>query len=63
MKPAALIRRYRKVTWGRLYWHSKRFPMKAFDSDDVCIVRNGVITTHYKTLEALVREIEEREAE
>lgn len=63
MNPAQIIRRYRRVSWGRLSFRSKRSKNKRFDSDDVCIVVNGVVTTHFKSMEALIRAIEEREAE
>lgn len=56
-----ITRRFRKVAWGRLYWKGRNPGMRRFDNDDVCIVVNGVITTHYKTVEALVADIENEE--
>ena len=63
MSRESLIRRYRKVSWGRLLWKSKRSANKRFESDDICIVKNGVLTTHYKNMEAFIRDIEAAEAE
>lgn len=57
-----IARRFRKVAWGRLYWKRRNPRMRRFDSDDVAIVVNGVVTTHYKTLAALIAAIEEAEA-
>lgn len=57
-----ITRRFRRVAWGRLYWRFRNPRMRRFDSDDIAIVRNGVVTTHYKTLKALVADIEEAEA-
>lgn len=57
-------KRFRKVAWGRLYWKANdRRDSRKFDSDDVCIVQDGVVSTHYKTLEALIEDIEDAEAE
>ena len=57
-----IIRRFRKVAFGRLYWRRSNPRMRRFDSDDVAIVINGVVSTHYKTLAALIADIEEAEA-
>lgn len=57
-----LTRRFRAVSWGRLYWNKGRNRlMQHMDSDDVCIVRDGSLTTHYKTIEAFEREIKNAE--
>lgn len=56
-----ITRRFRRVAWGRLYWRRANPRMRRFESDDVAIVRNGVVTTHYKTLEALIADIEAAE--
>ena len=57
----ALTRRFRKVAWGRLYWKRSNPNMRRFDSDDVCIVKNGTLSTHYKSIDAFVKQIEEAE--
>lgn len=61
---AQITRRFRKVAFGRLYWKRNNPTMRRFDSDDVAIVMNGVVSTHYKTLAALLEDIEyaERQA-
>lgn len=57
-----LTRRFRNVAWGRLYWKDANWRWRnVFDSDDVCIVRDGTVTIHYKSLEAFVEELEEWE--
>lgn len=57
-----LRRRFRKVAWGRLYWVTRFGRRNQFmDSDDVAIVRDGTLTTHYKTLAALEEDIVEAE--
>lgn len=63
MKRSQLIRRYRRVSWGRLFWKGKNPSMRRFDSNDVCIVLNGVVAIHYKTMEAFIEAIEEAEAQ
>lgn len=57
-----LTKRFRKVAWGRLYWryHYGR-PNQHIDSDDVCIVRDGTLTTHYKTMAAFIEDLEHAE--
>lgn len=58
-----LSRRFRKVAWGRLYWNSYRTRFtRLFDSDDVCVVRDGTGTIHYKSLDAFIKVLEEWEA-
>jgi hypothetical protein len=57
-----ITKRYRKVSWGRLFWrnpHNSR--MQHMDSDDVCIIRDGALTAHYKTLAAFLEDLEEWE--
>jgi hypothetical protein len=57
-----LVKRFRKVAWGRLYWNMGRNSlMQHMDGDDVCIVRDGTLTTHYKTIDAFVEELENAE--
>lgn len=56
-----ITRRFRKVAWGRLYWRRANARMRRFENDDVCIVMNGVVTTHYKSLAALIEDIEREE--
>ena len=57
-----LTKRFRKVAWGRLYWKANDSRgLRIFDSDDVCIVRDGTATIHYKTIEAFIEELEEWE--
>lgn len=56
-----ITKRFRKVAWGRLYWKRSNPRMRRFDTDDVAIVMNGVVSTHYKTLAALVADIEQAE--
>ena len=53
----AIVARYRKVSWGRLLWKKSNPRMRVFDRDDVCVVRNGTVTVHYKTLDALLDDI------
>jgi len=55
--------RFRKVAWGRLAWRDTMSSEFApyFDADDVCIVRDGTETIHYKTLDAFVSDLEEWE--
>lgn len=54
-----LTDRFRKVAWGRLYWKANHHHYtRKFDSDDVCIVRNGAAAIHYKTIEAFVSDLE-----
>ncbi len=52
-----ITKRFRKVAWGRLYWAQNNPNMRRFDSEDVCIVKNGTSCTHYQTVSSLVREI------
>lgn len=55
----SLARRYRKVSWGRLYWNYRRGRYREmFDSDDVCVVRDAPYTDHYKTIEAFIERLE-----
>lgn len=56
-----MIVRFRRVAWGRLYWKRARASWKRFDSDDICVVKNGGVTIHYKTLDALERDIKRAE--
>ena len=56
-----LTRRFREVAWGRLYWKRNNSTMQRFDSDDVCIVKNGTVTTHYKSLDAFLEDVKEAE--
>lgn len=58
-----LTKRFRKVAWGRLYWRLHNMSMRRFDSDDVCIVKRGMATTHYKTLDAFIEHLESVEHE
>lgn len=59
MRREELIKRFRKVAWGRLYWKNANYRWRhAFDSDDICIVRDGSATVHYKTLEAFIEDLE-----
>ncbi len=55
-----LTARFRKVSWGRLYWRArnKRYLRDFFDSGDVAVVLNGPVRTHYKSIEALIADIE-----
>lgn len=57
-----IIKRWRNLgtaRWGRLYWRRNNMRWRdTFDSDDVCIVRDPPLTTHYKTLDALLEDIE-----
>lgn len=57
----AIVARYRKVSWGRLLWKKSNPTMRVFDRDDVCVVRNGGVTIHYKSIEALLEQIAEAE--
>lgn len=55
----AITKRYRRVSWGRLYWKTRNWHMRnRFDSDDVCITHNGTLTIHYKSIDGLLRDIE-----
>lgn len=56
-----LTARFRKVAWGKLHWKSDDTMREHFDSDDVCIVRDGTATIHYKTIEAFIADLEEWE--
>lgn len=61
-RQAELTKRFRKCAWGRLYWKANdRRNLRAFESDDVCIVRDGTVTIHYKTIEGFIEELEEWE--
>lgn len=60
---ADLTRRYRRVSWGRLYWKAANPNMKRFDTDDVCIVVSGTVTTHYKTVDRFAIDIFHAEME
>ena len=53
-----IIKRFRKVAWGRLYWKNKNHRMRRFNSDDICVVIHGTSCTHYQCLDALVADIE-----
>lgn len=57
-----LTKRFRKAAWGRLYWKANDHRgLRMFESDDVCIVMDGSVTIHYKSIEAFVKELEEWE--
>jgi hypothetical protein len=57
-----LTKRFRKVAWGRLFWKANdRRGLRLFDSDDVCIVRDGIATIHYKSIETFIAELEDWE--
>ena len=59
-KRAALTRRYRKVSWGRLYWRpspSKR-PDRRFSDREVCIVQDGPYKDRFYSLDAFIERIE-----
>jgi hypothetical protein len=59
MDNSKLVRRFRKVAWGRLYWNKGRNSlMQHMDSDDMCIVKSGTITNHYKTMAAFIHDLE-----
>jgi len=58
-----IVRRFRKVAWGRLYWRRNNPNSRQFDSDDIAMVRNGVVTTHYTSTTALLEDIEREEQE
>lgn len=54
-----LSKRFRKVSWGRLYWNNRSGRYRhMFDSDDVCVVRDAPYTDHYKTLDAFIERLE-----
>ena len=57
--------RYRKLKdwrWGRLYWkRNDRRGSRRFDSDDVAIIKDGGLTTHYKNITALIEDIADAE--
>lgn len=57
-----ITERYRKLKdhrWGRLYWKKRgsRFMRNRFESDDVAIIKEGVYTMHYKSVDALLEAI------
>lgn len=58
---AALTRRYRKISWGRLYWRpspNKR-PDRRFANREVCIIQNGsFISDRFYSLDAFIERIE-----
>jgi hypothetical protein len=59
-----IVRRFRKVAWGRLYWKSHYSINRGmFDSDDVCVVKSGTVRMHYKSVGALLKDIEAMEIE
>ncbi len=65
MDRKTIIRRYRKVSWGRLYWKktaSSRYS-GIFNSDDVCCVVSGPVKVHYQSIDRLIKDIEEMEKE
>lgn len=57
----AISKRYRKVSWGRLYWKHRNSSLTIFESGDVAVVRNGTLTIHYKTVNALLSDISKHE--
>lgn len=60
-RKAQLTKRFRKASWGRLYWKSNNPRMRRFNSDDVCIVLSGGVSIHYKSIEAFVYDLEQQE--
>lgn len=59
---ADLQKRFRKVAWGRLYFnYGRNRSLQHMESDDVMIVRDGSLTTHYKTIKAFIEDLEEAE--
>lgn len=57
-----LTERFKKVAWGKLYWKPiDELSTASFDGDDVCIVKDGTATIHYKSMEAFVADLEEWE--
>ena len=58
-----LTKRYRKVSWGRLYWKrgNRRYLRDFFDSDDVAVIIHAPLRTHYKSISALRDDIEQAE--
>jgi len=58
LSKAEIIKRFRGVAWGRLYWKSNNPRMRRFMSDDICLVKSGTSCIHYQCLSALIEDIE-----
>jgi hypothetical protein len=38
---------------GRLHWKSSHPEWRCWDSNDVCMIKNGTVRVHFEALEAL----------
>jgi hypothetical protein len=58
-----LTRRWRKSGFGRLYWKRQNWKWRNFwDSDDIAAIRDGGVSIHIKSMDALKNLVEEVEA-
>jgi len=56
---AYYVNQWRKVGWGRLYWRSSHRRWRTFfDSDDICVIKDGTASMHVKSLRGLDELIE-----
>lgn len=54
-----ITRLWRKHGWGRLYWKAHNSHWRNFwNSEDVAAVRDGPVSIHFQSIDAIMEEIE-----